>query len=135
MTAAAAAEPPSWPDVRKTHLRGGLRLSVLPDKCVLFRIGRGEVSGSPEVELRPNTDAQMIGCVQKRWIVRIVGGSNEIHACVFNHLYIAPRAAVGDGIAPAGMVLVDVRPLEPKMVFAQEEAALLVPANGPNAKR
>jgi hypothetical protein len=77
----------------------------------------------------------MIGGVQERRIMRIVGSANEIHACVFDHLHIAPRSTVGDGIAPASMVLVDVRPLEPKMVFAQEEAVVLVPANGPNAKR
>ena len=53
-------------------------------------------------------DAQFVERIHKRWVLRIVGRTNDVHAGILQSLGIAPLLTVGHGITHEGKILVAV---------------------------
>ena len=53
-------------------------------------------------------DAQFVERIHKRWVLRIVGGTNDVHAGIFQSLGITPLLTVRHGITHEGKILVAV---------------------------
>src|SRR4029077_11071411 len=77
---------------------------------------------TPEVILRPEQEAELVAGVRKSRRLRIVRTSDEVHPCVLDHLHVAGESRVAHAVAPAGMILVKVRALDPGVRAVQGKA-------------
>ena len=80
---------------------------------------------APHAAFAPKEHSFAVAGGQEGGVVRIMGAADEVEAGFLHQAHIAGVGGVGDAVAPAGGVLVDIGAKEEEVFAIEEEAALL----------